>query len=45
MIKDQELTITQEMNLSRALVDSGVKECKHGFVVMGMCVECGEEVK
>ena len=45
MKKEQKLTITQEMNLSRVLVDSGVKECKHGFVVMDMCVECGEEVK
>ena len=45
MKKEENLTITQEMNLSRALVDSGVKKCTHGFQVMGTCLECGEEVE
>ncbi len=45
MKSEENLSITQELNLIRALVDSGVKKCQHGFQVMGTCLECGEEVK
>lgn len=44
-MEKNKLTITEEMNLSRTLVDAGIKKCGHGFQVMGTCLECGEEVE